>query len=54
MVMKLLLNCVATLVKLSKPDVWCAWLIFICCGILLLTWKENEKFGIGYVDSKKA
>jgi hypothetical protein len=43
----------AAFVGLSRPCVWCAWLIFISCGTLLLMENENEKMVIGQADSSE-
>jgi hypothetical protein len=45
----------AAFVGLSRPCVWCAWLILISCGTLLLmeNEKEKEKMVIGQADSSE-
>ncbi len=56
MTMVALLSGDAAFVGLSRPCVWCAWLIFIFCETLLLmeNENENEKMVIGQVDSSEA
>lgn len=43
MTMVALLNGDMAFVGLSRPCVWCAWLILISCETLLLMKNENEK-----------
>jgi len=55
MTMVTLLSGDATFVGLSRPCVWCVWLILISCGTLLLmeNEKEKEKMVIGQADSSE-
>jgi hypothetical protein len=48
--MESLLNGEATFAWILNPCLWCIWLIFKCCGTLLLMEKENGRLGIGYVN----
>lgn len=48
--MESLLNGEAMFAWILNPCLWCIWLIFKCCGTLLLMEKENGRLGIGYVN----